>query len=365
MTAFIVNTPDLVDAVRKASRIAPKRGHAFDVAAGVQFSNEGGALVVKASDLDTHYRQEIVVPALNEFDPFRVPSAVLAGWVAHLPTGESSQTTVAVDPATKKAKFVSETSKAEFSLILGDSFPKFAKFDVDELTEVEGLGQHLRRVSWACHKDSVPLCGVHIDGERLVGCDTARMAEVLCSVPVDHPVTAPLTGVANALSGHLGAVGLAVKEGRLHLAPDAETQITTTLYEVPYPNVERLRTITESNVETTVDVGTLKDALARISSISARERYPLVTMRLDGTSMRFQLSIAELGDVEELFEFNKGLDGDSINMMFTPGSLLEMANASTSATLTIAWPEDLSGLKPIRVTDGQGFTCIAMPRRPL
>jgi len=359
---FTMNTPDLIDAVSRAARIAPKRGHEFDVAAGIRFSTEGGKLVVKASDLSTNYRQQ--APLLEgDFEPFRCPSGVLANWISHLPTGEGSVTQVRLLRDEQRVTFTSETSKAKFGLIMGESFPEFKVFGGGELAEVDGLAERLRQVSWACHRDSIPLSGIHIDGDFLVGCDTAKIAEVECVVPVDRPVTAPLTGVANALRGNRGPVGIRVDDRFLYLAPDPDIQITTTLYEASYPNIQFLRDKTTENVETQVVADAMQAALARINSLCSAERYPTVTMQLDGTAMRLSASIEELGEVEELLEFEVGLNDQKIEVNFTPTTLAEIGAAANGTLLTVAWPKNLDPLQPLRITDKAGFNCIAMPRR--
>lgn len=358
---FTANTPDLIDAIMKASRIAPKRGYAFDIAGGIRFESLGDKIVVKASDLDTNYRQEI--PGEGDFESFRIPSSVITSWVAALPTGEGSQINITISRDEQKVSFFSETSKATFSLVTGESFPEFEEYDPSALGEIDNFAGRLRQVSWACHRDSVPLSGVHIDGDYLVGCDQARMAEVECSVPVDAPVTAPLTGVSSALRGHKGPVGVAVSDKKLYLSPDHDTQITSTLYEAVYPDIGTLRKMVEGVRETSVLSDVLTASMSRINALCSQERYPAVEMSLEGTSMHLRATVSELGDVEEMLEFETGLGSDSIALKFTPTTLADIATAADGSVITIGWPGDLSPLKPIRVTDGQGFNCIAMPRR--
>lgn len=356
---LVVDTPDLIDAVSRAARVSPKRGAAFDIAAGIQFEVAPPWLLVKASDLDVTYRQRVKLLGQDgALEAFRLPAAVLAAWMVQLPTGEGSQVEMRVER--NKVNVASEASKAQFTRIEGTSFPQFNEFDPTDLTEVDSLGLRLRQVSWACDRDSVPLSGVHIDGEFLFGTDKAKMARVDCIVPVDRPVTAPLSTVASALRGNNGPVAMAVQDEKLLLMPDADTQITSTLYGAEYPDVRALEPRVANNTPTKVSRSSFQAALGRILALCKSERYPLMEMHIDGVELHLSTEIDELGRVEEVVTLETGLLGE-FSIKFTPTLLTGALEACTSETVTFSWPE--SPLMPIKIEDGRGFQCIAMPRR--
>ena len=361
-----VDTPDLIDAVQRANSIAPKRGSAFDKAAGIQFEVQPPNLLVKATDLDTSYRCQILLVQHGEHlpEPFRVPSAVLAAYLTQLPTGENSTTAITPWPSDQKVTFESGDCKARFATISGDSFPMIDSFDTSNMADVDGLASRLRAVSWACAADSPPLDGVHISGIQLVGCDRSKVAVVECPVPVDEPVTAPLAGVAAALKGHNGPVSMAVLDKKLLLMPDPDIQFATTLYAAEYPEVDRLLGMTEGNTSTWVQRAILAEALARINALCAGERYPVVSLDLFDDQLSLEADIDELGRVEESITLEQGLPPEGeISIRLDPSKLATAVTATSSTAIEITWPVGRPN-KPIRVNDDRaGYSVVLMPLR--
>lgn len=363
---FTVDTPDLIDAVQKANSIAPKRGPAFDRAAGIRFEVQPPYLLVKATDLDTSVRCQIRLAHHGEQlpEPFRVPAGILAAYLTQLPTGENSQTEITPWPDDHKVTFESGDCRARFTTITGDSFPAIDAFDMDDLREVDGLAGRLRQVSWACERNSVPLDGIHIDGSRLVGCDHSKIALVECAVPVDSAVTAPLAGVTAALRGHSGPVSIAVIDQKLLLVPEPDVQFATTLYAAEYPAVDQVVSLAEGNTPTIVQQSVLGEALARINALCAGERYPKMTIELFDDQLMLECDITEIGRVEETLELEQGLPADgSISIALDPSKLAEAVNATSSTTIEITWPVGRPN-KPIQINDRRaGYSVVLMPLR--
>ena len=364
--AIEVDTPDLIDAVQKANSIAPKRGSAFDKAAGIRFEVQPPFLLVKATDLDTSYRCQVLLVHHGENlpEPFRVPASVLAAYLTQLPTGEESTTVITPAPADHKVTFESGDCRARFTTITGDSFPMIDEFDTTDMAEVDTLAAQLRRVSWACSRDSVPLDGIHISGSQLVGCDHSKIAVVDCPVPVDEPVTAPLAGVTAALRGHKGPVTMAVLDKKLLLMPDPDVQFATTLYAAAYPKVDMLLGLAEGNTSTWVHRAVLDEALARINALCGGERYPVMNIELFDDQLALEADIKELGRVEEAVTLEHGLPpGDEISIRLDPAKLASAIGATSSPTIEITWPVGRPN-KPIQVRDERlGYSVVLMPLR--
>jgi DNA polymerase III sliding clamp (beta) subunit (PCNA family) len=361
--SLVVDTPDLMDAVRKAATVSASRGAARDIAAGIQFSVQNNKLLVKATDLETTYRCEVDLIELVGLapEPFRLPAAVMAKYLAQLPMGQDSRITI-TPRYDLKVELECGECRATFSTITGDSFPLIDAFDVDQMGEVDGLAHRLRQVSWACHADSEPLSGIHIDGKRLIGCDKAALALVDCVVPVDLPLTAPLSGVAAALRGHNGPMSMALRGNKLLLVPEPDTQFGTTTYATQYPNVQPLIDLTQSNRVTLVSKEYLEAALSRINALCAGERYPRLDIMVDGNKINLESRVDQLGLVEDAAFMEDELE-DVLEISFNPSTFATAVSHASSTTLLIAWPNSDTGF--VRIEDGAGYTAVLCPIKRL
>jgi len=358
---FAVNTPDIVDAVKRASRVAPKSGSSFDTCQGLQFEIQGTSLVVKASDGDTNYRQQIpLIKASTTMLPFRLPSRVLASYMGQLPTGEGSVCEVTRELNAPRVAIATEVSSGQFGVIVTDGFPQFTAFAEDlSFTDVEGLADQLGRVSWACSRDSVPLDGVHFDGEWLVATNRSVIARVRCPIELEEPVTAPLASVASALTGYKGPVRLAISD-RLHLSPDDDIEVSTTLYTQPYPDVqEAIERLCEGGRPTQINRDALIAALGRIISLVSEDRYTPADFTVDGHELRITAEISSLGRVEEVIVMEDDLQGEPLTLRLNPKMIRHALESAGGVNVTVEWPES-EGFKPVRISNGSTFEAVVM-----
>ena len=364
---LVVDTPDLMDAVRKAATVSAARGAARDKAGGIQFEVQPPDLLIKATDLETTYR--CAIPLVNFEghlpDPFRLPAAILAKYLAQLPMDPGSRVTITFRNFDSKVQLECGASKATLAVIAGE-FPTINAFDLSGLGEVDGLAHKLRQVQWACHPDSEPLSGVHIDGKRLIGCNQASLATVACEVPVDEPLTAPLGGVTAALRGHAGPMGLALQGRKLLLVPEPSTQFGTTTYATSYPDIDQVIAHTNSNRVTLISKELLSGALARINAMCSDERYPRLDIYIEGKTINLETHVDQIGKVEDVAYMEDELEYE-LDFSLNPETLATAVGHASSTTLLIAWPpESLTQQSKgfVRIEDGNGYlACLAPIKR--
>lgn len=360
---FTVDAADLIDAVTKAAVVSPSRGAAFVISAGILFELQGEKVLVKATDAETKYRAEIPALAPNGSpEPFRVPSTVVSGWLSRLPTSANSTVTFVVRPEQAKVEISCGKSNAKFTLIQDDTFITIDAFDPSSLLEVPDLAGKLRRVSWACGSKP-PLDGIHIDGSKIVAVGHGGAAWVEAQVPVTAPITAQFSAVSMALRGHSGSVSLGVEGTRLHLMPDAVTQYSTSIYAQPFPNVDLVTPSDDALNWTEIDKTALSQALGRINALAGQDKeIGSVDILVDGDQLFCEATVDEYGRVEEDLGFNVPHESDSLQVRFNPRLLQHAIDNCGGSISRIGWQE--SNIKPIKITDGHGYTVVLMPMRP-
>ena len=361
--SFTVDAPDLIDAVRKASSVAPSKGSTFVISAGIRFEVQGGKVLVKATDRETFYRGEIQAVEVKGFpEPFRTPASVVSGWLGRLPTGADSTITMTVKPEQAKVMVTCGKSKGNFSLITDDSFISIDAFDPKNLLEVPDLAAKLRRISWA-PGDSGAISGVHVDGNYLIAASNSGCAIIEAKIPVDAPITAPLTSISTALQKHRGPVWMGVDGRKLLLMPADGDQYTANIFAETFPNVWPFVPQDDAIKWVSVSKEVVLAALGRIIALAAEDKeIASVDILIDGDTVFLEATVDEYGRVEEELELVTGLpDGDSFEIRFDPKKLQAAIDNCAFGVAHIGFTENV---KPVKVTDKAGYTAVVMPLVP-
>ena len=236
MTKVEFETATITDAIKKAARIAPSKGSAFDKAAGIVLTidPEQGLVVVRATNLDV-YSMEWVDTVSIEGEPteWRVPSTLFNTFLTSLPIG-TGKNVVFEEKEAGRARLLHATSgrtKAKFNLMATEYFPAWDVFTPDGLVEVDDLGGRIGQAEWAAEKTGEPpLSGVHFNGSEVIACDRYRLAVAPLVIPdLVEPITVP-AGILSQVLKQTGEVSLGVRNGKLLLMPDKTTQIMTVVY---------------------------------------------------------------------------------------------------------------------------------------
>jgi DNA polymerase III sliding clamp (beta) subunit (PCNA family) len=361
VTFLLVETATFADAVQQAARVAPSKGAAFDKAAGILFEvvADGTALRIRSTDLESTFERTIpLVEGMFDAPVFRLPSQVLAGFLMQLELGDGFNTEITLDDSSRVA-IQSGTTHAKFRTIDPESFPRVeVDPDFDSFVAVPEFAKRVKQVAWCVARDTAPLTGVYLNGKGMVACDRSRAAQVPCVIPLDHPITAPLTALSGVLSAtdevRLGGVG-----DRLVIVPEPETIITSTIYTERYPDVDRLWASTAACTERVeFDPKEMLSVLSRILVLCRGERYPVMTLSFAKHAMVLDMEVEDLGQVTDEVPCSTNFD-EMFVMRFTPTNFVDALGAMNYGKLAF----ERNPAKPIKLWDDDGFETIMMPRR--
>lgn len=358
----------LADAVNKANRIAPNKGAAFDRAQGIVFDIDplrfGEECLIMSTDLDVTFRAKVNFMEVGDTKClWRISSSLVNGFMSTLVVGSGASVTLqefAKDPSC--LYFVSGKTKAKLRFISGD-FPTIDAYDPDQLATVPNFAKRLAQVVWACDAkgSSGPLAGVHLDGQRLIACDRQALAMVPCVVPVDRPVTVPLSDVS-ALIKNTAEVAMRADTFHLQIMPDAWTQATCVLIGDQYPNVVPL--LKESYTKSfEISNEVWKNALERTMVMSKSERYPVTTLEIGDGTLKIEIDAGEAGRIVDEIDIKGGQvsETEPFRVIFTPTILQSALAASGRPTIMVDYgPTPFS---MVRLRDDNEFQCIIMPRQ--
>lgn len=376
-TSITFETGLISDAVQKAARVAPSKGPAFDRAAGIIFEihQEDKTVIVKSSDLDVSYRQEVsFLSSEGEDLTWRMPSVLLSKLFASLPMGSGAQVQF-IDKQDgsgvyiKSGKFV-----GKLSLMDANTFPSVEMFGTDGMLPANEFASRAEQVAWAAEsKRDSALGGVHIDGENIVGCDKYALAIVPCEIPVETPVTVPLSNIAGLLKGASDVRLKATKE-HLQLSLDAETQAQALLVspELKYPPYRKLMREPEECFGTMIVNKTeFKEALTRQMSLVATEKQPRLSIEWSGDGMFkeviLDVNVPQVGRFREAImalEREENMTFDSkFSQTYTPSKVVQACEVARGDLLIMSFgsKDEYSDKKPLRLADASGFVCFIMP----
>lgn len=235
MTKVVFETATLIEAVRRASSLAPTKGAAFDKAAGiiVEVVHDQKEVSFRATDdvtFMTHWVKAASVEATDEADTvWRLPSGPFNGVVSKLrPSGQ-----VLLEQDGTGLNLVSGRTRARLQLMDPKTYPRWDVFDEDDLAPVDNIGTAIRAVQWAASDSASDgaLEGVHLDGQFAVATNRYRV----CRYPVvindlgDDGLTLAAQS-AKAISEMKGEVRFGTDGHQAFFMPDDDTQIRATLY---------------------------------------------------------------------------------------------------------------------------------------
>ena len=350
------------DAITKAQRVAPTKGAAVDKSAGVVIDVDptriGQQCLVMATDTEVTLR--IVVAVLNVGDEaavWRLPSNLLHGLIRSLPMIGGAEIEL-LDTSDGNVYLKSGKTKAKLRQIVG-GYPLIEAFESAGMLTAPNLSARLAQVAWATDRGGTGvLSGVHIDGEFMFGCNRSELSMVPCKVPIESPITAPLTDVS-AIIKNTGEVDIRATSSRLQIMPDPYTQASCVLYELPYPNVRAL--IDKAEPASSIDFGAdaLLGMIDRTLVLVRDERLPATNIEIGNGVLKMVMSTESGLIVDELDV--TGTDGEAtFKISFSPSALRSAVTASGRPTMTMRYGPDVRS--PIIIEDDNDFRSLMMPR---
>lgn len=360
MSSITFETATLADAIKKADRVAPNRGSAFDKAAGIVLESTGDVTCIRASDTAVFYTQWVNSIAFEGGAiQWRLPSKLFAQIIGSLPIGSGKEVKLTQDG--QLIVLTANRLKAKIPLLDVDYYPTWQAFDPEGLEATSSVGGKMEMVEWAAAKDNVaPWAGIYFDGEYILACDKYRLARVPLSIPhLPSPVLVP----SNLLSGLLrqeGEILLGSKGNSLLIMPDAHTQITTVLFEEEYPSLNRLIN-TEYTHSIKVRKSTFLEIANRVRGISQADRMAGLNVIIGKGEVTLYMSDNEAALLDTM-ETPAQADHPRHTVVFAPTNIIEAIEHAPSEEVILSY--DISNPQLIfRVDGGSGYMAWVATRK--
>lgn len=356
-----VHAATLHDALQRAVRVAPTKGAAWDRAQGIHLTFTPDHIDVRATNIEVTYwhRIEAVCTTTSE-ECIRLPSTLLAPFVGSLPMNEDQhRVRFLMDEAHPKqviVQFMNTKIKAKMSQIAG-AYPDFGPYDTTGFGNAQELASRLDQVAWACDDNGV-LAGVYMDGKTMIGMNSKHAARAQCIIDTDQPVVAELGPLVGLIK--LGtAIKMAIRDGRLVLALDEQSQLTSSLIVQPYPNlVERLD---KFELPDQMKVNRLRviAAMDRLMLFVRNDRLPRCSISMLPNMMQAVLT-ADGGEAQDAVAAAARVGGDR-EFKFNPQIVKAGFETFTTAEVTIHFSAEAKVL-PWHIIDASGeYECWLMP----
>jgi DNA polymerase III sliding clamp (beta) subunit (PCNA family) len=278
-----------------------------------------------------------------------------------LPLGGDHQITF-IDRGDSFIRLKSDKWVAKLHTMRAGDFPLISEFSVMGMSAADDLATKVDQVTWACDPKTDILSGVHLDGNRLVGCNRYALAVVPCSVPLADPVTVPLSSLSSILKVAT-EVQLRAIDRQLQISLDSETQATSRLIEGDFPPIDR---IMRSNFRGSVVAARvpLVEALNRMLVLVRSERMPTMQITFDGTgllrSMTFDMEVEQVGRMQDSVDVSGEWD-DIMTMHIKPKMLVDAVDHSKADTVTLHFGNcddpTKDSLGTLVITDDRGYQC--------
>lgn len=365
MTKVVFETATLADAIKKADRVSPSKGQAFDKAAGIVMEVQGSPMpvVIRATNLEV-FSMEWVDTVEIEGEPvsWRIPARLFAQVMASLPIGTGKTVTLEekIQGFSSQLHLTAGRTKARFNLMDVGYYPNWSAFDPDQLFPVNDLGGRLALVEWATSKADIPINGVHLDGERAIATDKYRLATTELKIgDLAEPVTIP-AGILAQILRQTGEVSMGVDGHTLMIMPDEHTQIRTVIYGDKYPGTSRIMKRDHPD-RVTVHKDRILEILQRASNFAGADRIPSLKMFLGKGEIAVMMQNEEVGLLGDVLEVPGYCDHDRFEIKFTPKNLIESISNAPNDQLDIHY--DVTNAKSLVYIDGgSGYEVWIMPR---
>lgn len=370
----IFETAAIQDALKKASQVAPKRGEAFDKAAGILLTvyPESNQITVQATNLDVFYMEwvsTVSVEGVDGPDPvkWRVPATQVAAVVGSFPIGSGSEVTFLQEAGTKTLRIIRGKTRSSFQLIDATYYPEWDVFDPDELFEVEDFGARIAQVEWACADErDTAFSGINITGDYAQATDKYRAARVPLKVDMSYTDAESLTIPARILSSIMrqtGIVSVGTTETQLLIMPSEHVQIRATLYGLPYPSLGK---ITSNMYDHKIQArkASLLEVLNRVMLMAGADRMPLMKLFVGKGEIAAMMADEEIGHLGDILEVPGYANHDRYTILFTPKNFIEAIDKCPSEMVNFYY-DPTNPMRIVKVDDGAGYEAWIVARREM
>ena len=360
MSTITFETATLASAIKKADRVAPNRGSAFDKAAGIIMESTGDVTVIRATDTAVFYTEWISALSF-EGNPiqWRLPSRLFAQVITSLPIGSGKD--VSLTQEDRLIIIKSGRLKAKVPLLDIEYYPTWQAFDPAGLESTTAVGGKMEMVEWAAAKDNIsPWAGIYFDGEYALACDKYRLARVPLSIPhLDSPIIVP----SNLMGGLLrteGEVLLGASDGSMLIMPDDHTQITTVLFDDEYPSLDRIIK-TEYSHSVKVRKALFLEIANRVRGISQADRMAGLNVIIGKGDITLYMSDNEAALMDSI-EVPGQADHDRHTVVFAPSNIIDAVEHAPSEEVILSYDTSNPNLI-FRVDGGSGYLAWVATRK--
>lgn len=361
MTTAVFETATLADTIKKAARVAPAKGQAFDKAAGLVLDVAPDVTQVRATNLEIYYMEWVdSMKVEGDRAVWRVPAALFASVLGSLPIGTGK--TVELRQDGNLLHMSSGRTKARFNLLDPEYYPIWTVFDPDNLVKANDLGGRIAQVSWAASGNAadVPWNGVHLDGQMAVATDRYRLATVPLAIPdLVHPVTVPGALLATVLK-QTGEVDITVEGTQLLLMPDEHSQVRAVCYAQEYPPVQKIMRRDQPR-QLQVHKSALVEMISRAQNFAGSDRTPILRLFIGQEEVAVMMSNHEVGMLGDVVDVTGYADHKRCEFKFTPKNLLDALNAAPNDEVVLAY-DDEKKARTMRIDGGSGYEAWIAPR---
>ena len=364
MTKVVFETSTFADAIKKADKVAPKKGHAFDKAAGIVMEvdpNGPELVIVRATNLEVYSMEWVnILEWEGDAKIWRMP-ALFAQVVASLPIGSGK--TVTLEDEGNIVHMRSGRTKARFYSLDSSYFPEWEAFDPDAMFPATDLGGRLTQVEWASSKDEVPINGVYLDGQYAVATDRYRLAAVPLSIPgLEVPITVP-GGLLGQTLRQTGEVQIGVENQMLQIMPDEHTQIKCVIYSEKFPNINGIMA-REVPDKVTIHKTPLLEIMQRATNFATGDRIPSLKCFFGKQEIAVMMSNKEVGLLGDVVEVPGYCQHERVEIKFTPKNIMDAISQAPNEQIDLYYDQS-KALNLVYIDGGSGYRAWVVPRADL
>lgn len=362
MTTAIFETATIADTVKKAARVAPAKGQAFDKAAGVILDIAPDVSVVRATNLEIFFMEWVdTVSVEGDRVVWRLPALLLASVLGSLPIGSGK--TVEFRQDGNLLHVASGRTKARFNLMDPQYFPIWTAFDPDKLVKASDLGGRIAQVSWAASGNTadVPWCGVHLDGQLAIATDRYRLAATPLPIPdLNSPVTVPGALLASVLK-QTGEVDITVEGQQLLLMPDEHSQIRAVCFAQEYPAVQKIMRRDQPD-SLTLKKSSLLEMMGRALNFAGSDRTPTMRLFIGQEEVAVMMANTEIGMLGDVVDVPGFAAHKRTEYKFTPKNLMDGLTNAPNEEVSLHYDQCKRG-GVMRIDGGSGYEAWIAPRK--
>lgn len=355
----------LSEAVKRAEKVAPKRGEAYDKAFGVVLEIDPSSqwpVMIKTTNLAIYYSEWVsALESSGDKVIWRMSSEVFSQIITKLPIGSGKSVTIS--EVENKLQIKSGKFKASIGLIKSAFYPEWNQFDPENTAPVSDLGTRLSQVLWACGKGngSEAIDGVRFNGTTLVSTDKYRLASVPMNAPhLTEEVTIQAQLVASIVPD-FGATRIGMIEGQLLIVPNDYVQIRCLMLGGTFPNVERVMNRDYPN-KIELQRSEVLEAVSRVATADYRNRMPELNIYFGNEQLALFVEDSSGGDKSiEVLDYPGQADHKIFKVCVTPSAVIDAMTAAPSDKITLHYDTG-NKMKLLYFLCADGYESWVVPR---